>query len=30
MINAIKFYFNGTGPYEVLEVVNVMNYKINV
>ena len=28
-VRAIKFYFNGTA-HEILEVVNVMNYKINV
>ena len=28
-MGAIKYYFNGS-PYEVLEVVNMMNYKINV
>ena len=29
-MRATKFYLKWNGPYEVLEAVNVMNYKINV
>ena len=29
-MRTIKYFFQWNGPYEVLEVINAMNYKINV